>query len=358
MNTVFKNIKIDGQITDITAEDGIIVNIGKTMQKGFECAGLNAYPGLIDIHLHGCGGWDVMDTDKLCEMSLLLASKGVTAWYPTTMTASNEKLIEVTKQKTDFSQGAQICGFHLEGPYISKEYTGAQADQYVRDLSLEEFSMYNNVKIVTIAPELRGSEQFIKKCGAVVSLGHTGCSYDEAVKAFEAGACCVTHIFNAMPPFHHRRPSLIGAAMDSGVYAQVICDGEHLHKSTVNMLYRTFGADRIILISDSMRAAGMKDGIYELGGRQIYVKNKKAVDKNGTIAGSAVFLGDCVKKAIEFGINKKDALKMATENPAKMMGLNKGKLAEGYDCDLILSDDLGELIYTVSRGRIIYKSEK
>lgn len=353
MNTVFKNVQLNGKITDITVRDGVIISLDKTTEGGFDCDGLKAYPGLIDTHIHGCGGYDTMDGDKLAAMSQLLASKGVTAWYPTTMTAPHEKLLEVTSQNVS-TDGAVVCGFHLEGSYVSPDNAGVQDAQYMRSPDLDEFKQYNNVKIVTVAPELDGSYDFIDNCPAVVSLGHTACTYDQAVEAFDRGASCVTHIFNAMPPFHHREPSLIGAAMDKGAYAQLICDGVHLHKSAVQMLYKTFGADRLVLISDSTRAAGMPDGTYELGGRPITVKDKKVTDSDGTIAGSGVFLGDCVKKAIEFGIDKNDALKMATANPAKMMGINKGSIDIGCDCDIILTDNNQKLIYTVVGGKIVY----
>jgi len=356
MNAVFKNVELNDKITDITVRNGRITALDKTEERGFDCGGLKAYPGLIDTHIHGCGGYDTMDGDKLCEMSQLLASKGITAWYPTTMTASHEKLVQVTSQNISDANGAAVCGFHLEGPYVSPENAGVQDAEYMRRPELDEFKQYNNVKLVTIAPELEGSYEFIEKCPAVVSLGHTVCTYQQAEEAFDRGAACVTHIFNAMPPFHHREPSLIGAAMNKGAYAQLICDGVHLHKSAVQMLYKTFGADRLILISDSTRAAGVPDGIYELGGRQITVKDKKATDANGTIAGSAVFLGDCVKKAIEFGIDKNDALKMATVNPARMMGLNKGIIGVGYDCDIILTDGK-QLIHTIVGGRIVYSNK-
>lgn len=356
MNTVFKNVELNGKITDITAREGKIIALDKTTENGLDCTGLKAYPGLIDTHIHGCGGCDTMDGDKLADMSRLLASKGVTAWYPTTMTASHQQLLRVTSQNAAVD-GAAVCGFHLEGPYMSPDNAGVQNTADMRLAALEEFKQYSNVKIVTIAPELEGSYEFIEKCPAVVSLGHTTCTYDQAAEAFDRGAKCVTHIFNAMPPFHHRQPSLIGAAMDKGAYAQVICDGVHLHKSVVLMLYKTFGADRLVLISDSTRAAGMPDGTYELGGRQITLKDKMVTDSNETIAGSGVFLGDCIKKAIEFGIEEKDAVKMATETPARMMGLNKGRIDVGYDCDMILVNR-EQLIYTIVGGKVVYDNKK
>ncbi len=355
MNTIFKNVELNNKVTDITVCDGRIISIEKTGENGFDCEGLKAYPGLIDVHIHGCGGFDTMDGDKLCEMSQLLASQGVTAWFPTTMTAPHQRLKEITGVDMDFDDGAQICGFHLEGPYLSPKYAGAQLAEYMQSPNIESFNQLKNVKMVTIAPELEGSCEFIEQCNAVVSLGHTACTYNQAIEAFEKGAACLTHTFNAMPPLHHREPSLIGAAMDKGAYAQLICDGVHVHPSAVRMLYKTFGADRVVLISDSTRASCMPDGIYELGGQTIIVKGDKATCEDGTIAGSRVLLGDCVKKAVEFGIAKEDAIRMATETPARMMGLNKGKIAAGCDCDIILTDDDYALKYTIVNGKIVWR---
>jgi len=192
--------------------------------------------------------------------------------------------------------------------------------------------------MVTLAPELSGAMEFIQKCSAVVSIGHTDCDYETAVDAIKNGTICLTHTFNAMPPLHHRNTGPIGAAIDENIYVQVICDGLHLHKSIVTMLYRTFGADRMILISDSMRATGLADGEYEFGGQLIDVKNGIARTKDGALAGSTTNLMQCVKKAIEFGIPKEDAIKMATKTPAKLLGIKKGKVEVGYDADFVVVD--------------------
>ena len=334
MKTILKNA---GNFKDdIVIEDGKIVHIGKTSEPGIDLGGDFVFPGLIDIHSHGCIGYDTMDGNYLGEIAEFEAKNGITTWYPTTMTMSIDKIKSVVNPEIPrFENAANIAGFHMEGPYISPKYKGAQNEKYIKSPVMAEFNEFNNIKMVTLAPELDGSIDFIKECPAVVSLGHTAADYETAAAAMDAGAMCLTHTFNAMPPLHHRNPGPIGAAIEKNIYAQVICDGLHIHKSVIQMLYRTFGADRMVLISDSMRATGMPDGEYEFGGQKITVTNKVARTKDGAIAGSTSTLFTCVKKAVEFGIPMRDAFKMASETPAKLMKLNKGRIAEGFDADII-----------------------
>ena len=346
---VLKNCKIGEEITDITIKDGVILKVGKTDVDGIEVGGKKVYPGLFDIHCHGVIGYDTMDGDKLCEMSEFLLSKGVTSWLPTTMTMDFESI----KNASDIipeTNGSNILGFHMEGPYICKKFKGAQNEEFIKNPDLEEFNQLKNMKMVTIAPELEGSIDFIKGCGAVVSLGHTDCTYDEAVDAMNNGASCLTHTFNAMPPLHHREPGPIGAAMDKNVYVQVICDGIHIHPAIIRMLYNMFGKDRMILISDAMRATGLSDGEYEFGGQKIIVKDKIARTESGALAGSTSTLMDCVKKAIEFGIPEEDAFYMATATPAQLMNVKKGQIKPGFDADLIVLSDEGEFSLTILDG--------
>lgn len=348
---ILKNCLVDGNITDITVENGKITEVAKTDRDGEDMGGMRVYPGLVDIHTHGMIGYDTMDGDKLSEMSEYLLKNGITSWLPTTMTVAFDDIARVVNA-TIPQKGANILGFHMEGPYISPKHKGAQNEKYIKNPSVEEFSKLKNVKMVTIAPELSGSLDFIKKCGAVVSLGHTDCTYDEAIAAIDAGAMCLTHTFNAMPPLHHRAPAAIGAAFDKRAYAQVICDGLHIHPSVIRILYRLFGKERMVLISDSMRATGMPDGKYEFGGQEITVENHIARAPDGAIAGSTSTLMTCVKKAIEFGIPESDAFYMASRTPCELMGFNKGKIEKGYDADLIVLDDKLELSATVLGGRL------
>lgn len=351
MKTVYKNALLNGKIVDLVTENGKFIHIGKTELDGVSLNGETILPGLIDIHTHGCGGYDTMDLGALGEMSKIHAANGVTAWLPTTMTASFEALEQISSTDISSFDGAEILGFHFEGPYIAEKYKGAQNPEFIQKPNLKEFKQFKNVKMVTIAPELDGALDFIQSCGCIVSLGHTEADYKTAISAIEKGASCLTHTFNAMPPIHHREPSVIGAAVQKNIYAQVICDGYHIHPAAIMLLYKLFGADRMILISDSMRATGLTDGEYDLGGLNVIVHGREARLADGTLAGSATPLLECVKCAIKFGIPQEAAIKMATEAPAALLGVKKGKIQEGFDADFIVVDKDLNLIKTVIAGK-------
>lgn len=347
---ILKNVCLFGEITDIAIDGGKIAAIGKCDEPGVDFGGCRIFPGLIDIHNHGCIGYDTME-GHLPEMADYQLAHGVTTWYPTTMTMSAEDIIAATERDIDFGHGSNIPGFHMEGPFINKKYKGAQNEEYVIPPSMELFSKCKNVKHVTVAPEIEGSFEFIKECPAIVSIGHTDTDYETAMTAFRLGAKKITHTYNTMPGIHHRNPGPIGAGSDSeGVYAELICDGKHIHASAVRMLIKLFGTDRVILISDSMAATGLGDGTYSFGGQTTIVKDGTAMTEDGHLAGSTSTLFDCVKVAISFGIPTDDAIKMASENPARLMGLNKGKIAVGYDADFIIVDNDFNLVASIARG--------
>lgn len=360
---ILKNAFVDGKITDIVVRAGKIVSIGKTSTKGefVDIGGKRLFPGLIDIHSHGCIGVDTMEAHSLemAEMCRFMKKNGVTTWLPTTMTVDMSDIEKTTGQKIpDIGEdGCDIVGFHMEGPYINKKYKGAQNEAHIKNPSVEEFKRLKGVRMVTVAPELEGAEELIRYCaenGIVVSLGHTDCDFDYADAAFKAGAKCLTHTFNAMPPMLHRAPGPIGAALVNDGYAQVICDGQHIHRAAIMALYRMFGADRMVLISDSMHATGLGDGKYVFGGLDITVKDGFARTENGVLAGSTTTLMGCVKKAIEFGIPAEDAFKMASQTPGRLMGLKKGKIEVGYDSQFIVVDDNYELVKVLNlKGDII-----
>ena len=345
MKTLIRNARpYGGEACDLLIEDSRIAAIGRVdvaADREIDAEGAYLFPGLIDIHSHGCIGDDAMDGKGLARMAKEYLRQGVTTWYPTTMTETTENIRAALAQPLAVEGGAHMPGFHIEGPYINKKYKGAQAEWNIKDPDIEEFLSFSHAAIVTIAPELPGSEEFIRRASgrAVIALGHTDCDYETAAAAFRAGASCLTHTCNAMPPLLHRAPGPIGAALTEGGYAQVISDGLHLHPAMVLALYRMFGRARMILISDSMRATGLSDGVYDLGGQPITVKNGEARTESGALAGSTTPLYECVKRAISFGIPALDAFAMASETPAAMMGLRKGRIEVGYDADFILCDE-------------------
>ena len=352
VSAVFKNLSINGKIIDVVCENGVIKSVGKTNLSGIDFAGKKAYPGLVDIHTHGMGGIDTMDAD-IISLAKLYAKSGTTSFLPTTMTADKLAIKKVLDANTFCADGADVIGFHLEGPYINPKFIGAQNPDYVRRPDYNEIKDFSNIGMITIAPELDGAIEFIKRANVVIALGHTDADYEIGIEVAKAGAKCLTHTFNAMKPIHHRMPGLIGAALDTDMYVQVICDGIHIHPSVIRMLYKMFGADRMVLISDSMRATGLKDGKYDLGGQTMLVKDGVARTADGALAGSTSTLFQCVKCAISFGIPAEDAFKMASETPAKLMDVKKGKITTGYDCDLIVLNDKNELDSVVVKGTVI-----
>lgn len=350
---IIKNAKLKNGLFDIAIENGKITEIGSISgANSINADSKKVIPGLIDIHIHGFKGIDVSD-GRLEEISRSLALCGTTAWLPTTMANSIDNLEKITSFTLP-KYGAEVIGFHLEGPYISKKRKGAQNEAFIKNPKIEEFKRLKNVRKITVAPELFGMTEFIKqvKNDCIVSIGHTDCDYETALNAIEAGASCLTHTFNAMPPFLHRSPGPVGAAFEKEIYAEVICDGRHIGKSAVLALYKLFSSDRMILISDAVRPAAMPDGIYDSGGIPVNMKDGIAYLKNGSLAGGSSALLECVKTAVGFGIDFYEAVKMASQTPAKLLGLNKGKIEIGYDADLIILNDDFSVSKTIIGGKI------
>ena len=350
---IIYNAEINGELKTVKLDGGKIVSVEPDTGRGDIDAGGNLLlPGLIDVHTHGCIGMDTMDAD-FAPMCRFYAEHGTTSFLPTTMTMGYDALERVTEAKTDFP-GAEILGFHFEGPYISEKHKGAQNPAYIKKPSAKEFSRFKNVKMVTIAPESEGSAEFIKAVTpeCIVSIGHTDCTYETALEAIESGASCLTHTYNAMPPFHHRNPGPIGAAFEKHIYAQIICDGFHISKPVVLATYKMFGAERMVLISDSIRSAGLPDGEYESGGLKVILKNGAARLADGTIAGSSATLLDCVKKAVEFGIPLNDAVRMASRTPAELLGVKKGRIEPGYDADILITDRELNIKTVITDGKV------
>ncbi len=349
---IYKNAKLHGECVDLVVRDGLFDFIGKTEEKGIDLGGKDVFPGLIDIHCHGAIGYDVLgDASHLEKMCIFFAKNGITTWYPTTG-GSKEDVLNVIKTPLTGKKGCNMPGYHLEGPYLSPKALGACAPDSIKNPELSDFEGYDQVKLITVAPELDGAMEYIKNTKAHVAIGHTTADYDTAMRAIEAGADCLTHTFNAMPPFHHRNPGVIGAAIDGDIYVQVISDGVHLHKSVVTALYRIFGK-KMILISDAVRGLGLPNGEYLKQGRyRRIIKDGVIRTPEGNLAGSASHLYTGVQKAIEFGIPREDAFYMASTAPANYMGLNKGRIAVGYDADFLVVDNDNTLLTTVIGGDI------
>ena len=338
---VLKNVKLGDHITDLTAsrESGKILSVARTDAEGRDMQGAEIVAGYIDIHTHGCVGQSATTGKGYVEMAEFLAANGTTSWCPTTETVPLSELRALLRANPHTRKGAHALGFHLEGPYINLKYRGAMNPENARVPDLADFEGYDNIAMMTLAPELEGGLEFIRNAPFRCVVGHTTATYDQAKAAFAAGANCVTHLFNAMPPMHHREPAVVGAALTERAYVQVISDGIHLHPATVLAAYRMYGSDRMILISDSISATGLPDGAYTLGGMDVTVKDSVARIASGALAGSTVTLGECVRRAVSFGIPRAEVLKMASETPAKYLGVPKGKLAPGYDADILVVDD-------------------
>lgn len=351
--TVYKNMKINGEIVDLIAEDGVIAFIGKTNEAGYDCKGLTARAGLFDIHIHGLVGDDAY-SPSLDKMCYTLAKEGVTSWLPTATPRSFDAIERACKGTS--TAGAKIRGFHLEGPFVNMAKKGALNPAYIATPTLALLDRCPRATYMTIAPEVDGAMDFIKeatKRGVRLAIGHTTSTHDVALEAIRAGANSLTHTFNAMPPFLHREPGPIGAAITGDAYVQVISDGFHLHPAVVLALYRIFGPERMILISDSVRTAGMPDGEYDFDGQTVYVNDGKTLLKDGTISGATTLLSEDVRRAISFGIPEEDAFRMASETPARFMGIKAGVLKEGYDADFALYDETNHAVLTVIDGSII-----
>lgn len=322
-----------------------------------DAEGLLVLPGLVDIHSHGAAGEDFSDGNPEGLKKILQYEKrcGITSYCPTSMTFPKERLRQIfaSIKGAQTEDGATVVGINMEGPFLDPAKKGAHVEKwiaapdvaFVRELNQDADGL---VRLVTLAPNMDGAEEFIKEMHeeVCISLGHTAADYDCASRAMKLGAHHVTHLYNAMQPFRHRAPGLIGAAMDDPeCMVELICDGYHIHPSAIRAAFRMFGPERVILISDSMRATGMENGTYELGGQEVTVKDRKAVLKDGTLAGSATNLYGCMCKAVEFGIPLEQAIMAATANPARSIGIfdHVGSIRIGKQADLLLVSENLEL---------------
>ena len=318
--------------------------------------GATVIPGLVDVHIHGAMGADFSDGDfeGLTAMCRYLAKEGITSVAPASMTLPYDVLDKVFKNGRKMADErpagcARLVGVQMEGPYFSEKKKGAQNGAYLKNPDFEGFkALYDGcgglVRIVDVAPELPGAEAFIEKAKdlCTVSVAHTDASYEDAAMAFRAGATHLTHLYNAMPPIHHRNPGVIPAAAENkNVRAELICDGLHAHPSSVRLAFTMFGKERIVLVSDALRCCGLEDGEYELGGQRAFLKGGIAKLADGTIAGSATNLYKGMCNAMAFGIPEEDAIRTATYNPACALGLQEtiGSICAGKQADFLICNN-------------------
>lgn len=320
-----------------------------------DAQGCIVIPGLVDIHFHGAAGGDISDGEEagLHALAAYEASRGITAICPATMTLSFDQLSTAMKTARAYEPAcdeADLVGINLEGPYISPAKVGAQNPEHVRNPDVNEFKELQSmadglIKLVDIAPEEPGSDAFIEemKDEVRISIAHTCTDYDTARHAFEKGAKHLTHLYNAMDPMHHRKPGPIPAAAErDDVTAEIIADGIHIHPSMVRLAFNMFGDDRMILISDTLRAAGLEDGTYDLGGQDVTVRGPEARISNGALAGSVSDLMRCFRVVVkDMDIPLASAVKAATINPARAIGIDSeyGRIEEGYVADAVLLDE-------------------
>jgi len=343
--------------------------------KEIDAGGNYIVPGFIDVHVHGGGGADTMDgsVDAISRIARTHCRYGTTSFLPTTMTVAKEciesSLAAVKEASIKGTKGAQILGIHLEGPFINEMMKGAQNSKYIAvpDVALmKDFYKASGklIKIVTLAPELQGSRELICwlfKNNIVASAGHTNAVYEEIEDAIKSGLAHVTHTFNAMTGLHHRKPGVAGAALAfPELAAELIADGIHVHPAVMRIIVNAKGKDKVILITDAIRATGLPPGRYDLGGQEVIASKTKAMLKDGTLAGSVLTMNMAVKNMIyKVGVSLEDAICMATYNPAKCIGIEntKGSITTGKDADIVILDKKFETQKTIVKGEIVYSKK-
>lgn len=346
---------------DVRVEEGKVIEIGaglmpRSLERITEATGAWLIPGFVDVHIHACGGYDTMKGEAdIRAMARILRSLGVSAFLPTTMSASvpdTEAAVKAIRKVIDRPEAgeAQVLGAHMEAPFLQPEKAGAQVKEYFLMPSMENLEKLTGgdlaaVRILTMAPELPGAEAFVREAaerGIVISAGHTSATAEQIHAAADWGCNHVTHTFNAQTPVHHRKPGVPGAAMvDERLYCEMICDGIHLHPDIIRLIVRCKGADKAVMITDSMEAAAMPDGEYELGGQKVFVKGPEARLADGTLAGSVLTMPQALKNMIHrFGFTAEQAVRMCTATPADSIGEKlAGRIKVGSPVPLTLWDE-------------------
>jgi len=384
VNQLIKNVKIilkDQILLDnrLLVQDGKISAITKENVDVADCMvidgrGLYLSPGFIDVHNHGNSGFDMMDAtiNALEVIASFHMKTGVTGFLATTMTASYDATIRAIENAIKYSTAAdspasQMLGMYLEGPYFSIKKKGAQSEKYITGIHLDELKNYVRrgkglVRIVALAPELERSKEaitYLVENGITVSAGHSYATYAEAMAGIENGISEATHMFNGMRSFDHREPGISGACLlDDRVTCEMICDGIHLHPAAMQIIMKMKGNEKVVLISDSIKANGMPDGVYDYMGTKVSIKNNEVRLPDGTLAGSTLSLDRAVRNLVKMtGIDLPTAVRMASLNPARQIGLSetKGSIEIGKDADIILFDENINVKRTIIKGVTVYE---
>ncbi|SHJ16375.1 N-acetylglucosamine 6-phosphate deacetylase [Clostridium cavendishii DSM 21758] len=372
-NIIFLNSTEKG---NVLIENGKIKAINPTENYSGEIIdgeGLYLSPGFIDVHIHGAGGYDTMDGtfEAINEISKTIVKHGTTSFTPTTMTVAasdiRQSMSVIAKAKNEGTDGANVLGAHLEGPFISPKAIGAQNPNFLMAPSIENFNeivgeFEDYVVSITLAPEVDGAKEltkYLSEKGIVVSMGHTKATYEEAKQAIKCGACHSTHLFNAMTPFAHREAGVVGAIFDSEITTETISDGIHISYPSLRVAYKQKTTDKVLLITDAMMACGMPDGDYSLGGQDVVVANGAARLRTGSLAGSVLTLDKAIRnvyKNSDYHIH--EVVKMATYNGARHCKIEdkKGLIKEGYDADLVLFDEDINVKYVIVNGKLVHKA--
>ncbi|MYL33934.1 N-acetylglucosamine-6-phosphate deacetylase [Pontibacillus yanchengensis] len=333
-------------------------------------------PGFIDLHIHGAGGADMMDAtpEALATISKRLAERGTTSFLATTMTQADENIEAALKNARTCidhqTTGSEILGVHLEGPFISPGRAGAQPSEHIRKGSVDMFQRWqeaagNHIRLVTLAPEEDNDyalTSYLKETGVVASIGHSDATYEQVNEAVEKGITHATHLFNQMRGLHHREPGVVGATMlNKAIRAELITDGFHVSPAMIQLTYQQLGRERLMLITDAMRAQCMPEGKYDLGGQDVFVEGAMAKLSDGTLAGSILTLDQALKNTMIYtGCSLEDVIQMASYNPAKELGIQnkKGSIGVGKDADLVVLDDNNEVYMTLCKGEVHYRREE
>ena len=384
MNILFKNIKLvtpfevltgycvevrQGIISKIDKEDNILKD---TVDEIVDGKGLYLSPGFIDIHNHGNSGYDFMDAtpEALDSIGKYHLNNGVTSYLGTVLTQSYENISKAIGNIANYenkNDSSEILGIHLEGPFFAQSKKGAQPERYIKNpdmIFIKELLEISGdrLKMVSLAPEIDGAHEmikFLRKKGIIVAMAHSNATYEDAITGINQGATVATHLYNGMRGFSHREPGIVGASLtDDRVYCEIIYDRIHLHDAAVNLALKAKGSDKIVLVSDAMRAAGLSDGEFELGGQKVMVKEGVSRLKDGSLAGSTLNLHKSVQNMVNYlNVPLHEAVKMASLSPAKALGIEerKGSIEVGKDADMILFDHNLEITNVIKSGNIIVK---